>query len=320
MYAAPTACAPAAEAAEHGGSLGCETAARHLGIWVLDDVDIHDWDLVEQSIGGVMLLWVICSRAMNQPFSDVPSRGLPGVTPRRSRYDRRWLGRPEGDAMTEIVIGENDDYDDRSPVWKLSIEEFERAASDPDHPLHEEAAAATMEIGKKLNAALAPIMKTAYSGIEESLANIATYAMGAVDWNAPLRKLSLNLGPGFTHRADLELLRVHEASADIDIVSEVPEDTSMGEAVATVVSKLDSVVQALRDRSDQADRHSAERHGESSEASEIAKRSLAASRVALRASKGTLTVSAWILAASTVAALTGIGAIIVGLLTLAATK
>lgn len=43
VYAADTACAAAVEAAEHGGSLGCETAARHRGIWVLDDETLHVW-------------------------------------------------------------------------------------------------------------------------------------------------------------------------------------------------------------------------------------------------------------------------------------
>lgn len=43
VYASRGACADAREAAEHGGSLGCETAARHLGIWVLDDETLHVW-------------------------------------------------------------------------------------------------------------------------------------------------------------------------------------------------------------------------------------------------------------------------------------
>ncbi|OAN36708.1 endonuclease domain-containing protein [Microbacterium sp. H83] len=43
VYAASSACAGAVEAAAHGGSLGCETAARHLGIWVLDDTLTHVW-------------------------------------------------------------------------------------------------------------------------------------------------------------------------------------------------------------------------------------------------------------------------------------
>ncbi len=43
IYAASTACTEAREAAEHGGSLGRETAARHRGIWVLDDVGVHIW-------------------------------------------------------------------------------------------------------------------------------------------------------------------------------------------------------------------------------------------------------------------------------------
>lgn len=43
VYAADTACASAVEAAEHGGSLGCASAARHLGIWVLEDPALHVW-------------------------------------------------------------------------------------------------------------------------------------------------------------------------------------------------------------------------------------------------------------------------------------
>lgn len=43
IYSGDTACAPAVEAAEHGGSLGCMAAARHLGIWVLDEPGLHVW-------------------------------------------------------------------------------------------------------------------------------------------------------------------------------------------------------------------------------------------------------------------------------------
>ncbi len=43
VYASAAACSAAVEAAEHGGALGCETAARHLGIWVLDDTSTHVW-------------------------------------------------------------------------------------------------------------------------------------------------------------------------------------------------------------------------------------------------------------------------------------
>lgn len=43
VYAANTACTAAVEAAMHGGSLGCETAARHIGIWVLDEPCVHVW-------------------------------------------------------------------------------------------------------------------------------------------------------------------------------------------------------------------------------------------------------------------------------------
>lgn len=43
IYASSTACIAAVEAAAHGGSLGCESAARHLGIWVLGKPRIHVW-------------------------------------------------------------------------------------------------------------------------------------------------------------------------------------------------------------------------------------------------------------------------------------
>lgn len=44
VYAGVDACTDAVDAAAHGGSLACESAARHLGLWVLDDVDgVHVW-------------------------------------------------------------------------------------------------------------------------------------------------------------------------------------------------------------------------------------------------------------------------------------
>jgi very-short-patch-repair endonuclease len=43
VYASPDACGPAISAAEHGGSVACETAARHLGLWVLDEPGLHVW-------------------------------------------------------------------------------------------------------------------------------------------------------------------------------------------------------------------------------------------------------------------------------------
>lgn len=239
----------------------------------------------------------------------------------RGRYDRRegstLIGRA---AVAEIVIESNDDDGDRSPVWKLSIDEFQRAATDPDHPLHDEAAAATLELGKRMNEALAPIVRTAFSGVEESLAKIARHTLGAIDWDGPLRKLSLHRPVDVASPDGLELLRVHETSTDIDIVSEVPEDTTMGEAVDTLVRKLDALVSAVQDGTAHADRHSQERSDESGGAAKIAKQGLATSRVALRASKNTLTVSVWMLVASSIAALTGIGAMVAGILTLIATK
>ncbi len=43
VYAAATACTIAIRAAEHGGAPACESAARHLGIWVLDAPGLHVW-------------------------------------------------------------------------------------------------------------------------------------------------------------------------------------------------------------------------------------------------------------------------------------
>lgn len=43
-YVHAAACDPARTAASHGGAMGCVTAARHLGMWVLDDdPSVHVW-------------------------------------------------------------------------------------------------------------------------------------------------------------------------------------------------------------------------------------------------------------------------------------
>jgi very-short-patch-repair endonuclease len=44
VYAGLEACDPATRAVAHGGVLACVTAARHLGLWVLDDsTEVHVW-------------------------------------------------------------------------------------------------------------------------------------------------------------------------------------------------------------------------------------------------------------------------------------
>lgn len=43
VYASADACADVVSAAAHGGALGCESAARHLGLWVLDVPKLHVW-------------------------------------------------------------------------------------------------------------------------------------------------------------------------------------------------------------------------------------------------------------------------------------
>ena len=44
MYASPGACAPARAIAAHDGSMACVTAARHHGLWILDDDhEPHVW-------------------------------------------------------------------------------------------------------------------------------------------------------------------------------------------------------------------------------------------------------------------------------------
>ncbi len=44
IYASDAACAVAVEAVAHGGMPACVSAARHLGLWVLDDSDdLHVW-------------------------------------------------------------------------------------------------------------------------------------------------------------------------------------------------------------------------------------------------------------------------------------
>lgn len=43
VYASTDACADVISAAAHGGALGCESAAQHLGLWVLDTPELHVW-------------------------------------------------------------------------------------------------------------------------------------------------------------------------------------------------------------------------------------------------------------------------------------
>lgn len=222
--------------------------------------------------------------------------------------------------MQKPGISGDDEDNARSPVWKLSIDDFERAVEDETHPLHEDAVVANREIGVKLSAALAPITKSTFSGMEQALANIARHAIGVIDWDAPLRKLSVNLAPDFQSSEEPVVLRLHDPGSDVDIISQVAENTTMGGAFATLEGKLDEVVGALQQRASQADRHSGERRDESEGASAIAKRSLAISRVSLLAAKRTLSVSVWMLVAGTIAAVSGVGAIVVGIMTLASTS
>lgn len=43
VYAAADACDEVLDAAQHGGSLACESAARHAGLWTLSDGRVHVW-------------------------------------------------------------------------------------------------------------------------------------------------------------------------------------------------------------------------------------------------------------------------------------
>lgn len=43
VYASADACAPVIAAALHGGTIGCATAARHHGLWVIEDSTVHTW-------------------------------------------------------------------------------------------------------------------------------------------------------------------------------------------------------------------------------------------------------------------------------------
>ncbi|MFB8187751.1 DUF559 domain-containing protein [Microbacterium sp. NPDC055988] len=43
VYASSDACQDVLDAAAHGGVIGCESAARHLGLWVLDSPQLHVW-------------------------------------------------------------------------------------------------------------------------------------------------------------------------------------------------------------------------------------------------------------------------------------
>lgn len=43
LYATAPTCGPVDEAARHGGVLACASAARHLGIWTVEDARLHVW-------------------------------------------------------------------------------------------------------------------------------------------------------------------------------------------------------------------------------------------------------------------------------------
>lgn len=43
VYASAEACTEVITAAAHGGTLGCESAAQHLGLWVLEVPQLHVW-------------------------------------------------------------------------------------------------------------------------------------------------------------------------------------------------------------------------------------------------------------------------------------
>lgn len=43
IYAGTHACTDVVQAAAHGGVLACESAARHLGLWVLETTGLHVW-------------------------------------------------------------------------------------------------------------------------------------------------------------------------------------------------------------------------------------------------------------------------------------
>lgn len=43
MYATAPVCGELQQAIEHGGTLACSSAARHLGLWTIDDGSVHVW-------------------------------------------------------------------------------------------------------------------------------------------------------------------------------------------------------------------------------------------------------------------------------------
>lgn len=90
VYAAESACSSTQAAARHGGVLGCASAARHAGIWVLDPDDtVHVW------LGGHGHAYAHQDCACKEHWDDGPAPGdafgLPSV-PRILRQIRHCLG------------------------------------------------------------------------------------------------------------------------------------------------------------------------------------------------------------------------------------
>lgn len=79
VYASAHACADVISAAAHGGVLGCESAAKHLGLWVLESPQLHVWmhsDRQQYSHGtepcSCIAHWDDAPRASGFEFPSVP--------------------------------------------------------------------------------------------------------------------------------------------------------------------------------------------------------------------------------------------------------
>lgn len=228
-----------------------------------------------------------------------------------------------------VITAEPDDGSDRWKALQMSFEEFEQAVNDEEHPLHDGAVEANRQLAQNLGRALAPLAAAADSHLREIKPGLAAMAR-AIAKNLDLKPITApslpSLKVGSTEGFKTERLVPigwHDRDDDVDLVVTsvaVPDGATAGEAGQLMVARLEQLVAAAEEANDQRSRQADERRSESFQASRIATKGLAVSRVTLVATKATKKINAWMLAASIIAALTGTGALIVGILTLNATR
>lgn len=72
VYASADACSDVIAAASHGGTLSCESAARHRGLWILESSELHVWIRSDQHQYAHSDPACICTVHWRDAPSDVP--------------------------------------------------------------------------------------------------------------------------------------------------------------------------------------------------------------------------------------------------------